>query len=62
MNLEKYPNDFLSVKDLMQIFGMSKQTIYRALKDGKFGRYEKVGRGHKIPKQYIIDRYFKDCS
>ena len=50
--------DLLSVSDLSNIFEVSKQTIYRELKEGKFGTPIKIGRAYKIPKIYILQRYF----
>jgi len=51
--------DLLSVKDLMEIFEVSKQTVYKELKNGKFGNPIVIGRSIKIPKNYIIQRYFQ---
>jgi len=51
--------DLLSVKDLMEIFEVSKQTVYKELKNGKFGNPITVGRAIKIPKNYIVQRYFQ---
>jgi predicted DNA-binding transcriptional regulator AlpA len=50
--------DLLSVKDLAEIFDVSKQTIYKEVKCEKFGTPIKIGREMKIPKIYIIQRYF----
>jgi len=36
MNLDKYPVLF-SVKDLMDIFGVNKNTIYKEIQAGRFG-------------------------
>ena len=57
MRLEKY-RDLLSVKDLTEIFGVSKQTIYKNIKDGKFGTPIKIGRAFKIPRIYIWENFF----
>jgi len=57
MQLEKY-KDLLSVNDLMEIFGVSKQTIYKNIKDGKFGTPIKIGRAFKIPRLYIWNKFF----
>jgi len=51
--------DLLSVKDLVEIFEVSKQTVYKELKNGKFGSPIVIGRSIKIPKNYIIQRYFQ---
>ena len=59
MNLDKYP-DLLSVKDLMEIFGVSKNTIYKEIQDGKFGRPIQIGRAFKIPKMYIWNKFFEN--
>jgi len=57
MRLDKY-KDLLSVKDLTEIFGVSKQTIYKNIKDGKFGTPLKIGRAYKIPRIYIWNKFF----
>ena len=59
MHLEKY-RDLLSVQDLMEIFGVSKNTIYSEIKNGKFGTPIKIGRAFKIPRMYIWNKYFAD--
>ena len=51
--------DLLNVEDLSIIFGVSKQTIRRELKRGKFGNPIQVGRAYKIPKVYVLQRYFQ---
>jgi len=51
--------DLLSVKDLTEIFGVSRQTIYKELKSGKLGSPIAIGRAIKIPKVYLIQRYFQ---
>ena len=50
--------DLLSVKDLSVIFDVSEQTIYKEMKEGKFGIPIKMGRAYKVPKIYVIQRYF----
>ena len=55
--LENY-RDLLSAKDLSEIFEVSKQTIYKEIKQGKFGKPIKIGRVYKIPKAYILQKYF----
>ena len=57
MRLDKY-KDLLSVKDLSEIFGVSKQTIYKSIKDGEFGTPLKIGRAYKIPRIYIWNKFF----
>jgi len=57
MRLDKY-KDLLSVKDLTEIFGVSKQTIYKNIKDGEFGTPLKIGRAYKIPRIYIWNKFF----
>ena len=51
-------SDLLSVDDLSTIFGVSKQTIRRELKHGKFGDVIQIGRAFKIPKISVIQRFF----
>ena len=50
--------DLLNVTDLSLIFGVSKQTIYKEIKDGKFGPTIQIGRAYKIPKIYVMQKYF----
>ena len=50
--------DLLNVKDLASIFSVSEQTIYKEIKDGKFGKPIQIGRVYKIPKIYILRHYF----
>jgi len=50
--------DLLSVDDLSSIFNVSRQTIYKEIKNGKFGQPIQIGRAFKVPKIYIIQRYF----
>jgi excisionase family DNA binding protein len=50
--------DLLSVKDLAEICEVSRQTIYKEMKDGKFGTAIQIGRAYKIPKISILKRYF----
>ena len=52
-------SDLLSVKDLTEIFGVSRQTIYKELKNGKLGNPITIGRVIKIPKIYVVQRYFQ---
>lgn len=50
--------DLLSVEDLANIFMVSKQTIYKELRSGKFGTPIQIGRAYLIPKIYILQNYF----
>ncbi|MCL2621234.1 MAG: helix-turn-helix domain-containing protein [Defluviitaleaceae bacterium] len=49
--------DLLSPHDLSVFLGVSKQTVYKEIKDGKFGAPIKFGRSYRIPKVYIQQRY-----
>ena len=51
-------NDLLNVRDLMEIFDASQQTIYQKIKDGTFGTPIKIGRAYKVPKITVLDRFF----
>jgi len=51
-------SDLLSINDLTEIFNVSKQTIYKEIKQGKFGIPIQIGRAYKIPKAYVLDKYF----
>jgi len=57
MELEKY-RDLLTVEDLTEIFGASKQTIYKEIKQGKFGKPIRIGRAYKVPKMYVLNKFF----
>ena len=50
--------DLLSVKDLTEIFGVSKQTIYKEISAGKFGQIIRIGKAMKVPRIYIYNKYF----
>jgi len=56
VTLDQY-GDLLTVKDLSEFLGVSKQTVYKEMKAGKFGPQIKFGRGFRIPKIYIAQRY-----
>lgn len=51
-------HDLLSIQDLATIFSVSAQTVYKELRNGKFGNPIRIGRAIKVPKAYIIKRYF----
>ena len=50
--------DLLSADELAKIFRVSKQTIYKEIKAGKFGKPIQIGRAYLIPKIYILKEYF----
>ena len=52
--------DLLSVQDLSCIFQASKHTIYKEIKDGKFGTPIRIGRAIKIPKIRILQKFFNE--
>ena len=54
--------DLLSVADLAKIFEVSKQTVYKEIKDGKFGTPIQIGRAFKVPKIFVIDRFFRNYA
>ena len=57
--------DLLTVADLAEIFMVSKQTIYKELKAGKFGAPIQIGRTYLVSKIYIEQRFFSpqlNCS
>jgi len=58
-SLLSYP-DLLSIDDLTKIFHVSKQTLYKEIKQGKFGTPIQIGRAFKIPKLYVINKYFNN--
>jgi len=60
VRLDNY-GDLLSAQDLSEFLGVSKQTAYKEIKKGKFGNPLKFGREYRIPKIYIIDKYFQGC-
>jgi len=54
--------DLLNVEDLSTIFEVSKNTIYKSVKDGKFGTPIQIGRAYKVPKTYVIKKFFRNYS
>jgi len=58
LNLDSY-GDLMSTKDLSTFLGVSKQTIYKEIRDGKFGVPLKFGREYRIPKIYISRKYLQ---
>jgi len=61
MELNNY-RDLLSIEDLTEIFDVSKQTIYKSIQDGKFGTPIQIGRAYKIPKIYLLKKYFRNYT
>ena len=61
MRLEEY-RDLLSVDDLMKIFGVGKNTIYKEIRNGKFGNPIQIGRAFKVPKMFILEKFFENYS
>ena len=57
LSLDNY-GDLMSAKDLSIFLGISKQTVYKEIRDGKFGTPLKFGREYRIPKLYISRKYF----
>ena len=51
--------DLLTVEDLSKIFEVSKNTIYKEIRSGKFGNPIQIGRAYRVPKLYIIKKFFK---
>ena len=52
--------DLLTVSDLSKIFTVSIGTIYKEIHEGKFGSPIQIGRAFRIPKVFIIRKYFED--
>jgi len=51
--------DLLSTDDLSEIFGVSKQTVYKQIQQGNFGdTVIKIGRSFRIPKIAILNQFF----
>lgn len=57
--LKEY-KDLLSCKDLAKIFDTTTNTIYKEIQRGKFGEPIKIGRAYKIPKSYILSKFFME--
>ena len=51
--MNKYP-DILTVKDVMEILRVGKNTAYQLLNSGEI-RSRKVGKKYLIPKKSVID-------
>jgi len=54
--------DLLSCKDLAKIFDTTVNTIYKEIQRGKFGTPIKIGRSYKIPKTYILTKFFLESG
>ena len=54
--------DLLSVRDLSSIFEVSENTVYKEIKAGKFGTPIRIGRAYKIPKLFVIQKFFHDYA
>ena len=52
--------DLLSVNDLCKIFDVSKQTIYKEIRRGKFGEAVQIGRAYKVPKVFVLRHFFNE--
>ena len=52
--------DLLSVDDLSRIFGVSKNTIYKSIQNGDFGKPIRIGRAYKVPRIFVIDKFFNN--
>jgi len=52
--------DLLSVEDLSRIFDVSKNTIYKSIQEGEFGTPIRIGRAYKVPRIFIINKFFND--
>jgi excisionase family DNA binding protein len=57
LELSDYP-DLLTIEHLAEIFNVSKQTIYKEIKEGKFGTPIRIGRAIKIPRTFVLKKYF----
>ena len=53
--------DLLTVNDLVEILGVSKQTARREILSGKFGKPLKFGREYRVAK-IMMQRYFENQS
>ena len=51
-------SDLLGVSDLCKIFDVSKATLYAQIQNGNFGEPIRIGRAYKVPKVYILKKYF----
>ena len=56
LKLDNY-GDLMTANDLSAYLGISKQTVYKEIRDGKFGTPLKFGREYRIPKIYIMQQY-----
>ena len=52
--------DLLSVDDLSEIFGVSKNTIYKSIQNGDFGKPIRIGRAYKVPRVFIINKFINE--
>jgi len=58
-SFEQYP-DLLSVQHLMEIFNVSRQTIYKEMHAGKFGTPIQIGRALKVPRMFVWNKFFQN--
>ena len=58
-NLLSEYGDLLSADELAKIFRVSKQTIYKEIRAGTFGKPIQIGRAYLIPKIHILKKYFE---
>ena len=54
--LDNY-GDLMTVADLATFLGVSKQTVYSEIRQGKFGVPLKFGRSYRVPKVYIAQKF-----
>ena len=52
--------DLLSVDDLSRIFCVSKNTIYKSIQNGDFGKPIRIGRAYKVPRMFIVNKFFNE--
>jgi len=53
-------NDLMTVSDIAKLFRISKQTVYKELRKGRFGATIKMGRAHYILKSQILSIFFSE--
>ena len=53
-------SDLMTVADIAKLFRISKQTVYKELRNGRYGATIKMGRAYFIPKTQILSMFFTE--
>lgn len=62
MRTNKQPRDWLNVKEAAEYLGVSRQTIYRLIQQGRLGYFEVEGVLGKRIRKMDLDALIKEVS